>query len=131
MASGATVQALLYQNVVYCATVSRPLISVGRLKTTLDLRMVWDDSSPSIHACSGDLRYILIEASAYHNLPVITHQEMHVLLQAINDFARHGTLYNAAIWSKKLGRKLAPLSLVLPHYFMATDLELQTTRRRR
>ena len=29
VASGATVRALLYQNVMYCATVSRPLISVG------------------------------------------------------------------------------------------------------
>ena len=62
----------------------------------LDLRMVWDDSSPTIHACFGGLRYILMEASVYPNLPVITHQEMHVLLQAIGDFTRHGTLYNAA-----------------------------------
>ena len=47
VASGATVRALLYQNVIYCATVSRPLISVGQLKAMLDLRMVWDDSSPT------------------------------------------------------------------------------------
>ena len=41
VASGATVRAVLYQNVIYCATVSRPLISVGQLKAMLDLRMVW------------------------------------------------------------------------------------------
>ena len=127
MASGATVRALLYQNVIYCATVCRPLISVGQLKTMLDLRMVWDDSSPSIHACSGGLRYILVEASVYHNLPVITHQEVHVLLQAIGDFTRHGTLYNAATWSKKLGRKLAlfhwssPITSLPPDHVSFTD----------
>ena len=68
VASGATVRALLYQNVIYGAIVSRPLISVGQLKTMLDLRMVWGDLSPTIHACSGGLRYILMEASVYHNL---------------------------------------------------------------
>ena len=93
-------RALLYQNVICCATISCPLISVGQLKTMLELRMVWGDSSPSIHACSGGLRYILIEASIYHNLPVITLQETQVLLQAIGDFTRHGTLYNAATWSR-------------------------------
>ena len=48
--------------------------------------MVWDDASPSIHACSGSLHYILIEKSVYHNLLVTTHHEMHVLFQAIADF---------------------------------------------
>ena len=75
----------LPKRVIHWATVSRPLISVGQLKTMLDLRMVWDDSSPSIHACSGGLRYILIEVSVYHNLPVAIYQDMHVLLQAIGD----------------------------------------------
>ena len=127
VASGATVRALLYQNVIYCATVSRPLISVGQLKAMLDLRMVWDDSSPSIHACSGGLRYILMEASVFHNLPVITHHEMRVLLQAIDDFTRHGTLYNASTWSKKLGRKLAlfhwssPITSLPPDHATFTD----------
>ena len=126
MASGATVRALLYQNVIYCATVSRPLISVGQLKAMLDLRMAWDDSS-SIHTCSGGLRYILMEASVFHNLPVITQHEMHVLLQAIGDFTRHGTLYNAATWSKKLGRKLAlfhwssPITSLPPDHADFTD----------
>ena len=68
----------------------------------LDLLMVWDDSTPSIHACSGGLRYILIEASVYHNLPVITHQEMHVyykLLVTLLDMAHTTTLLlGLGIW---------------------------------
>ena len=100
VASGATVRALLHENVIYCSTVSRPLVSVGQLKGMLDLRMIWDDSSPKIIACSGGLRYILIEAAVFHNLPVITHQELHALLGAIHDFTQTGTLYNAATWSK-------------------------------
>ena len=100
---------------------------MGQLKAMLDLRMVWDDSSPSIHACSGGLRYILMEASVFHNLPVITHHEMRVLLQAIDDFTRHGTLYNASTWSKKLGRKLAlfhwssPITSLPPDHATFTD----------
>ena len=107
VASGATVRALLHENVTYCSTVSRPLVSVGQLKGMLDLRMIWDDSSPKIIACSGGLRYILIEAAVFHNLPVITHQELHALLGAIHDFTQTGTLYNAATWAKRLGRKLS------------------------
>ena len=107
VASGATVRALLHENVIYCSTVSGPLVSVGQLKGMLDLRMIWDDSSPKIIACSGGLRYILIEAAVFHNLPVITHQELQALLGAIHDFTQTGTLYNAATWSKRLGRKLS------------------------
>ena len=47
----------------------------------LDLRMIWDDSSPKILAdlaCSGGLRYILIEAAVFHNLPVISQDELQV-----------------------------------------------------
>ena len=68
-----------------------------------------------------------MEASVFHNLPVITHHEMHVLLQAIGDFTRHGTLYNAATWSKKLGRKLAlfhwssPITSLPPDHVTFTD----------
>ena len=63
VASGATVRALLHENIIYCSTVSRPLVSVGQLKSMLDLRLIWDDSSPKILTCSGGLRYILIEAA--------------------------------------------------------------------
>ena len=85
VASGATVCALLHENVTYCSTVSRPLVSVGQLKGMLDLRMIWDDSSPKIVARSGGLRYILIEAAVFHNLPVITHQELRVTSKILSE----------------------------------------------
>ena len=37
VANGATVQALLHEDIVYCSTVGRPLVSVGQLKSMLDL----------------------------------------------------------------------------------------------
>ena len=76
VASGATVRALLHENIIYCSTASRPLVSVGQLKSVLDLRLIWDDSSPKILTCSGGLRYILIEAAVFHNLPVISQEEL-------------------------------------------------------
>ena len=48
VASGTSVRALLYNNIIYCSTVSRPLISVGQLKAMLDLRFHWRDSSPTL-----------------------------------------------------------------------------------
>ena len=107
VASGATVRALLHEKIIYCSTVSRPLVSVGQLKSMLDLRLIWDDSSPKILTCSGGLRYILIEAAVFHNLPGISQDELQVLLGAIHDFTQKGTLYNAATWASKLGRKLS------------------------
>ena len=47
VATGTTVRDLLYNNVIYAKSVTRPLINVGQLKGMLDLRMIWDDSSPS------------------------------------------------------------------------------------
>ena len=44
----APARALLYNNVIYAKIVTRPLFSVDQLKGTLDLRMIWDDSSPLI-----------------------------------------------------------------------------------
>ena len=59
----------------------------------LDLRFVWSDSSPLLLACSGGLKYVLLEATIFHNLPVITCHEMVALLEA-------------ATWSEKLGHIL-------------------------
>ena len=107
VASGSSVRALLFNNHIFCARVSRPLLSVGQLKAMLDLRFLWDNSSPCLIACSGGLRYILLEASIMHHLPVITQKEMHVLIEAIHCFTETGELWNAQTWSKKLGKKLA------------------------
>ena len=107
VASGSKTRALLYNNIIYCATVSRPLISVGQMKSMLDLRFVWNDSSPLLLACSGGLSYVLLEATIFHNLPVITSHEMMALLEAVHTFTATGALWNAATWSEKLGRKLS------------------------
>ena len=104
VASGTSVRALLYQNLIYCVTVSRPLLSVGQLKGMLDLRR--DDAAPSLVACSIGLKHILLEASVVHHLLVVTHSELNMLLKAIQAFTEDGSLWNAAHWSKELGRKL-------------------------
>ena len=106
VASGSKVRALLHDNIIYCATVTRPLITVGQMKSMLDLRFVWNDSSPLLLACSGGLKYVLLEATIFHNLPVITSHEMMTLLEAVHTFTATGSLWNAATWSKKLGHKL-------------------------
>ena len=101
VASGSNVRALLHNNIVYCATATRPLISVGQMKSMLDLRFVWNDSSPLLLACSGGLSYVLLEATIFHNLPVITSHEMMALLEAVHTFTATGALWNAATWSEK------------------------------
>ena len=63
VASGTSVRALLYNNLIFCKTVSRPLISVGQLKAMLDVSFVWSYSSPLLVACSGGLKYILAESA--------------------------------------------------------------------
>ena len=90
VASGTSVRALLYNNLIYCKTVSRPLLSVGQLKAMLDLRFLWDDSAPSLLTCSGGLRYVLLQASVMHRLPVVKHHDMHVLLEAIHAYTETG-----------------------------------------
>ena len=39
VASGSSVRALLFNNLIFCATVSRPLLSVGQLKAMLGLEV--------------------------------------------------------------------------------------------
>ena len=95
--------------VTYCSTVSRPLASVGQLKGMLDLRMIWGDSSPKIIACSGGLRYILIEKllfSGFFFLSSLTKNYMRYWEQFTTSL-RQGPFYNAATWAKRLGRKLS------------------------
>ena len=81
-ASSTSVRALLYNNMIYCKTVSRPLLSVGQLKVMFDLRFVRDDSVPCLLACSGGLQYVLLRAFVVHRLIVASHADLHVLLEA-------------------------------------------------
>ena len=121
VASGTSVRALLYNNLIYCKTVSRPLISVGQLKAMLDVRFIWSDSSPLLVACSGGLKYILVESAVIQHLPVISSHEMTVLLEALHDFTSTGTLWNAATWSQHLGRKLALFHWSAPTQRLPSD----------
>ena len=123
VASGTSVRALLYHNIIYCKTVSRPLLSVGQLKAMLDLRFLWDDSSPCLVACSGGLRYVLLHASVIHHLPVVTVSDMHILLEAIHVFTESGLLWDARQWSNKLGRKLSLFHVGSPTTTLPQDHE--------
>ena len=106
VASGSEVRALPYNNIIYCATVTRPLRSVGQIKSMLDLCFIWSDSAPLLVACSGGLKYVLLDATIFHNLPVITSHEMMVLLEAVNEFTSKDALSNAGTWSRTLGSHL-------------------------
>ena len=71
---------------------------------------------------------MLLEATIFHNLLVITSHDMMALLEAVHTFIATGTLWTAGIWSKKLGHKLslfhwsAPSHLVhLPQDAAFTD----------
>ena len=90
---------------MYCATVTRPLVSVGQLKFMLDFRFIWSDSAPLLVACSDGLKQVLLEAMIFHNLPVITSHEMMVLLEATHEFivTTTGALWSAGAWSRMLG----------------------------
>ena len=72
VATGTAVRALLYNKVIYAKSVTRPLISVGQLKGMLDLRMIWDDSSPLIVVCYAGKKYVLLQASVVHHLTLVS-----------------------------------------------------------
>ena len=54
-----------------------------------------------------DSNFFLLEASVFHNLPVIDSHAMMALLGATHQYTATGTLWNTATWSKKLNRKLS------------------------
>ena len=87
----------------------------------LDLRLVWDDSAPCLLACSGGLRYVLLQASVVHHLPVVSHADLHVLLEAIHVFTETGVLWDARQWSQKLGRKLSLYHWGAPITFLPNE----------
>ena len=104
VASGDQVRALLYNNIIYAKSVTRPLVSIGQLKSMIDLRFVWDDGAPVLLFCSDGRKYILLKAKVVHHLPLITTEELAVLLSAINACTTTGTLWDRQQWSQQLGR---------------------------
>ena len=77
VASGSSVRTC---NIIHCSIVTLPLISVGHLKSMLGLSFIWSDSAPLLPACSGGLKFLLLEASVSHNLTVINSHERVALL---------------------------------------------------
>ena len=61
-------------------------------KGMLDVRMIWDDSSPLIVVCFAGKRYVLLQANVVHHLPLVSRQELKVVLSAIHDFTVKGEL---------------------------------------
>ena len=106
MATGTTVRALLFNNVIYGKSVTRPLISVGQLKGMLDLRMIWDDALPLIVVCYAGKKYVLLQANVVHRLPLVSRQELRVILNAIHDFTVKGELWNIHKWNAALNKTL-------------------------
>ena len=106
VATGTTVRALLCNNVIYAKGVTRPLISVGQLKGMLDLRMIWDDSSPLIVVCYAGKKYVLLQANVVYHLPLVAKKELRVILSAIHDFTVKGELWNIHKWIAALNKTL-------------------------
>ena len=104
VASGDQVRALLFNNIIYAKSVTRPLVSIGQLKAMLDLRFVWDDGPPILLFCSSGKKHILLQARVMHHLPVITSDELTALLAAIHLFTTTGALLDDKGWSDQLGK---------------------------
>ena len=106
VATGTSVRALLYNNVIYAKTVSRPLISVGQLKAMLDLRFLWDDASPLLLLCHAGRKYIILRARVVHHLPVISRHHLTAILGAISSCTTDGELWDLAQWTDAVGSPL-------------------------
>ena len=72
----------------------------------LDLRMIWDDSSPLIVVCYAGKKYVLLQANVVHHLPLVTRKELKVILSAIHDFTARGELWNIHKWNAALNKTL-------------------------
>ena len=89
---------------MYTPHIARPLLSVGQLKAMLDLRLVWDDGPPMLLLCSSGIKYVLLKARVYHGLPIVSVEELKVLIDAIDDFTVTGKLWSYTDWREALGR---------------------------
>ena len=72
----------------------------------LDLRMIWDDSSPLILVCYAGKKYVLLQANVVHHLPLVSKKELRAILSAIHDFAVKVELWNIHKWNAALNKTL-------------------------
>ena len=70
----------------------------------LDLRLVWDDGPPILLFSSSGIKYVLIRARVFHGLPIVSEEELKVLIAAIEDFTVTGKLWSYADWREALDR---------------------------
>ena len=110
VATGTSVRALLFNNVIYAKTVSRPLISVGQLKAMLDLRFLWDDASPLLLLCHAARKDIILRARVVHHLPVISRHHLTAILGAISSCTTDGELWDLAKWTDAVGSPLEEIA---------------------
>ena len=107
VANGTKSEALLYNNIMYALSASRPLVSVGKLKAMLDLRFVWSDGPPTLLLCFSGQKYALIKglAKVFHHIPIIAQEEERkALVDAIEDFTITGNQRSYPEWKQGLGR---------------------------
>ena len=104
LADGSKVRALLHNNLICTHMAQRPLVSVGQLKAMLDIRFMWDNAYPLLLFCSAGKKYVLLKAKVIHQLPVITSQELLVLLSAIHARTTCGEFWDKEEWRSHMGR---------------------------
>ena len=110
VATGTTIRALLYNNVTHAKSVT------GQLKGMLDLRMIWDDSSPLIVVCYAGKKYVLLQANVVHHLPLVSKKELRAILSAIHDFTVKEELWNIHKWNASLNKTLDELFWANPDW---------------
>ena len=74
------------KGVIYANSVERSSLSVGQLRDALGLHFVWEDIHPVLLYPSFEdrKRFLLVQSFVEHNLPLITVDQMDMLLGALN-----------------------------------------------
>ena len=67
-------------------------------------RLVWDDGPPILLFSFSGIKYVLIRARVFHGLPIVSDEELKVLIAAIEDFTVTGKLWSYADWREALDR---------------------------
>ena len=76
----------MHQGVIYANNVEQSLLNVGQLRDSLGLHFMWEGIHPVLlHPSSEDRkRSLLVQSFVEHNLPLITVDQMDMLLGALN-----------------------------------------------
>ena len=66
--------------------------------------MVWDDGPSILLFSSSGIKYVLVRARVFHGLPIVSEEELKVLIAAIEDFTVTGKIWSYADWRDALDR---------------------------